>query len=644
MVTTGIKDNCYLINAPAGSGKTTRIEKMILNILGDSKELNILCITYTNRAAEELINRIDSDNVYISTIHSFINQFINSYFTHKDIINLYFEVFGEEIKFRIENKDEKDSIVKANNRYIEEYGELSYKFVKQNIKKLSYNEMQHSSLYRGALSHDDLLFFTFKALNEFPKIKKKISQKYDYIFIDEYQDTSADVLKLFYNTVVGERTKLYLFGDKMQQIYKNYDGTFEEELARFDTSTKLQTNFRSSKMIVNTLNKIYNDPQFKQKPYEENVDGIKPIVYFEESVTDFLDNYKLKNPDVLQLVIYNRMRFESIGAGSLFKSFSRMDRYSYGAKHSAVEVLTMELDENPDDVFKELLFWQINYDLFRNKKYGLVIQNLKAKLLEKDIFNVDWHSDKVALALRLEDLFAKYEESDNDTIINWLRKLNNGNLLTASFVETYFDNDEYKYVLDVLLKEFKHLYSHLKSPKISTQHGVKGEGHDEMIFVAEDAKRGLSVYMYDFLKLWATNEIVFTKIQEFYFKFKKEIDLIQKMLPVKFKDFDAELYKKHENIIHKKIIDVWNKFKDNIYFEKLYTDNFVEYFNRKNVTWMKECMKLSKLEGILTAYKLFYVGCSRAKKKLSVLINKEKVKEFEEELKQKFKNIGFEVM
>ena len=77
------------------------------------------------------------------------------------------------------------------------------------------------------MGHDDLISFTRLAVDRFPVIKKKISDKYQLIFIDEYQDTSADVLYIFYTSVIEKKSRLYLLGDKMQQIYKNYNGEFE---------------------------------------------------------------------------------------------------------------------------------------------------------------------------------------------------------------------------------------------------------------------------------------------------------------------------------------------------------------------------------------------------------------------------------
>ena len=75
------KNNCYLINAPAGSGKTTYIYNKIMEINIKSPNTKILCITYTNRAADELKNRFqyyNGKNLEVYTIHSFINNFMNN--------------------------------------------------------------------------------------------------------------------------------------------------------------------------------------------------------------------------------------------------------------------------------------------------------------------------------------------------------------------------------------------------------------------------------------------------------------------------------------------------------------------------------------------------------------------------------------
>ena len=70
-------ENFFIVNAPAGSGKTTTIREMINNIISINSKDNVLCITYTNRAADELSKSFSSPNISISTIHSFLNNFIH---------------------------------------------------------------------------------------------------------------------------------------------------------------------------------------------------------------------------------------------------------------------------------------------------------------------------------------------------------------------------------------------------------------------------------------------------------------------------------------------------------------------------------------------------------------------------------------
>ena len=295
----GVVENIFLVNAPAGSGKTTWIKQQVESYLLKNPNDNVLCITYTNRAAEELGRDINSDRVYFGTIHSFINDFIGSFFSHTAIINLYWEIYREQISERIQNAEQKSNWAESNEKYKEKYGRIDLDTVRANIASISYNEAPFNSLYRGALSHDDLISFTRLAVDKFPVIKKKISDKYQLIFVDEYQDTAADVLHLFYTSVVGKKSKLYLLGDKMQQIYKNYNGEFEEQLKTFNKSVSLSTNYRTTPKIVDILNYIYNDEALKQYPYEKNSNDVMKfppkvliVTDMEKSVSDFRENNK----------------------------------------------------------------------------------------------------------------------------------------------------------------------------------------------------------------------------------------------------------------------------------------------------------------------------------------------------------------
>lgn len=104
-----VNENIFLVNAPAGSGKTTWIRQQVESYLLRNPKDNILCITYTNRAAEELGRDLEQSRVYFGTIHSFINDFIGSFFSHKEIIDLYWEVYETQIIERIKNTEQKET-------------------------------------------------------------------------------------------------------------------------------------------------------------------------------------------------------------------------------------------------------------------------------------------------------------------------------------------------------------------------------------------------------------------------------------------------------------------------------------------------------------------------------------------------------
>lgn len=108
-----VNENIFLVNAPAGSGKTTWIRQQVESYLLHNPKDNILCITYTNRAAEELGRDLEQSRVYFGTIHSFINDFIGSFFSHKEIIDLYWEVYETQIIERIRNIEQKKTWIES---------------------------------------------------------------------------------------------------------------------------------------------------------------------------------------------------------------------------------------------------------------------------------------------------------------------------------------------------------------------------------------------------------------------------------------------------------------------------------------------------------------------------------------------------
>jgi len=642
-------DNIYLVNAPAGSGKTTRIKSMIIDQLIEKPNDNILCITYTNRAADELQKGLTTDKVFFGTIHSFLHNFIGIYFSHKQIVELYFETYEMAIRDRITNQACDANITRSNDKYIEKFGSLSYETVQQNIRAISYNETQFNSLYYGGLSHDDLISFAKLIFDKFPVIQKRLTQKYQTIFIDEYQDSSASVMKMFYDAVYGTSAHLYFLGDKMQQIYKNYDGSFEEELPTLNKSIVLNNNHRSIPKIIDILNNLYNDSSYKQNPtpgkaYPEPDHA--PRVIISDNVSERLVSEKIKFPKVLELYLLNQKRFDAIGASNLYRQLSRLDKYSFVNKYSAVDALTNNSNENIDILMRLLFSVDQITRFYKIGNLGGIIQLLKKspKLFAKETVIVTKHTDKERISSLLKTVIDIYSDVGQQyTIGEVVNSMKETGLARSEYIDAIIESGEYLEALSVKICEFRAIAEYLESPNVSTQHGVKGESYDTVFFIAEDNNNQPIVHMYPFFKLWSSIDISLCSFESFFYEYSKWIHDTTLHLGFKLSDINSSRHTQHGEYLKIRILELIDKFKDNPIFTQLCKQSYAKYLSNPNVTNAKECFKESQVYGALCAYRLFYVGCSRARRNLTIFIDKNKICSYADSLVNKFISTGFHI-
>lgn len=643
-----IVENLFLVNAPAGSGKTTWIRKNVRKYLLQNPNDNVLCITYTNRAAEELGKDVDSNRVYFGTIHSFINDFIGSFFSHESILELYWEVYKNQIMERIENISQNGNWAESNMRYIEKYGGLTPEIVRSNITMISYNQAPFNSLYRGALGHDDLISFTRLAVERFPVIKKKISDKYQVVFIDEYQDTATDVLQIFYSSMIGKKSKLYLLGDKMQQIYRNYNGEFETYFNIFNKSINLSVNYRTTPKIVSILNKIYNDECYKQTAYEKNKDEnmdflpeVRIVTDIEKNVSELMEQYK----DSLILYLSNKSRFYNIGVGELYDAYSGMEKYSFGKKYNAVDVLTKEEIRENDALLSFLFTVNIIVDYFTKEFYGEVFRIIRkaGTYFNCEKFIIRKHIDKHLVKDKLDDIVALYNELST-TVDDFLSLCAEKKYIREEFYSAVVEENDYQLVKNVKVQEVKVLADYMSDPKISTQHGVKGESHDTVVFVADNSRSNPVVHMSKFFEMWSNIDITLSEFDAFYYIYSQMLNQIENKIGMKCSQLKADTYISVASIIDEELQAFTKKNETNPYYIQLLKVKMDKYFGKKNVTNVKECLKEGTVYGPLCAYRLFYVGCSRAKRNLVIMINKKDIEGFEDKLRNKLMITGFNVL
>ena len=653
------QNNFYNINAPAGSGKTYFISKTINGILNNEPFVKILCITYTNRASEVMQKRIISPNVEISTIHSFLNDFLKPFFSNDKIINFYFEIYKEEIKTTLDNSGK---LVEWYKERFSVDGDVSEEIIKSNLK-IYYNERQSSFVLDGGLSHDDLLYFSFKLIERFPKIGFKLREMYNYIFIDEVQDTSTEVLRFFYNSARGSSTKVYFLGDKMQEIYNKYDGSFESEFGEFDSSLSqtFTTNYRSSKEIVDLLNHLYLSVSRVTQNSYIGKKGQLPQLVFTDNIETYLSNNSEVYEKFYKLRTVNRKRFKNINnsgesAEEIYTKYQEI--YPNNARISVMDVLVnSNYDENPDELmsFLSLLFQVLSE--YHNKNYGEMIRLLKnsknnlsfgksISVFDSSILKIEFHQDKVKLKEKM-DLFVKLLES-KELLGIVIQELVANKVISDDFYKfifLYAKNGDFLYT-DLFcssIELFKLIDEYNRNPMVSTQHGVKGEGHKKILFVAENSSNpGIKIYEFLnlFTRFYTQNEFNFDSFQQFYYDFNHDILSLEEKLEKKISKIKAEDREQYFDDFQ----NIYNKYLENEYFKFIcLNQNTLQLREKTCLADMKIIFNNNTVRSILTAYKLFYVGCSRAEEELVVLINSSQIDNVKE-FKNCFKQIGFQIL
>ncbi len=306
----------FKVFAGPGAGKTTWLISHLERVLRESDRLNktgkIACITYTNVAVEEILNRLkcDKSRFDISTIHSFLYRNIVkpfSYLIEKDD--------SGELLFDTSNLDGHDEHIVDGNRFrrwidtisslnrknyklynssqkktkvIAELSSLDYVFendkvnliIRQNrgarIAKSNGELWVYKSKYwkDGIMHHEDVLYFSYLILSRSPRVVEFIRTKFPYIFIDEFQDTT-EIQTWLIEKITEQHTKVGVVGDIAQSIYK-FAGSKRTDFIDFKkdevSEFKLDHNYRSTKRIIDFLNLLRLD--INQEYGREQPDGI----------------------------------------------------------------------------------------------------------------------------------------------------------------------------------------------------------------------------------------------------------------------------------------------------------------------------------------------------------------------------------
>ena len=333
------KDGPMIIIAGAGSGKTRVLTYRIAHLMNqDVDSFNILALTFTNKAAREMKNRIatvvgtsEAKNLWMGTFHSVFARILRSEGEHlgfpsnftiydtQDSVRLLSSIIKEmqldkdrykpkQVLSRISSFKNSLITVKAyyNNPELIEADKMA--------QRPKIGEIYHQYVDRcfkaGAMDFDDLLLRTNELLTRFPTVLAKYQNRFKYILVDEYQDTNHSQY-LIVRALADRFQNICVVGDDSQSIYA-FRGANIQNILNFQRDYdkveifKLEQNYRSSNNIVQAANSVIekNKTKLDKEVWTDNADGAKVKVmrtYTEGEEGRFIANSIFDNMMNLQL-------------------------------------------------------------------------------------------------------------------------------------------------------------------------------------------------------------------------------------------------------------------------------------------------------------------------------------------------------
>jgi len=299
-----------MIVAGAGSGKTKVLTTRIAHLMNNGVDsFNILALTFTNKAAAEMKERVEkilgnseARNLYIGTFHSVFARILRgeayrigypNNFTIYDTDDSRSVIKTVINELNLDDKHYKPSVVgnrisSAKNALVGPAEYATDYYIQQEDMRANrpaiaqiYEAYANRCFKNGAMDFDDLLLKMYELLKNFPEALHKFQHKFKYILIDEYQDTNAvqyQITKL----LAAANENICVVGDDAQSIY-SFRGATIENILQFQKDyddvkvVKLEQNYRSSQSILNVANEVIknNKGQIPKNLWTENSEGEK---------------------------------------------------------------------------------------------------------------------------------------------------------------------------------------------------------------------------------------------------------------------------------------------------------------------------------------------------------------------------------
>lgn len=381
----------FLLSGGAGSGKTYSLVSVIRQVIAENPTVKVACMTYTNAAVKEIEERVNHRNLNVSTIHDFLWDNIK-----------HFQKELKEAIISLANNEE------VRGTSIDEVNPIPENYYDDLPDGIQYKEFVR--LREGIISHDELLLVSNYLFEKYPKLSSIVKDKYKFIFIDEYQDTSKAVVETFLTHFKKSERKniIGFFGDAMQSIYDDGIGNLDEYKGDDADTVKevpKKQNRRNPQLVIDLANKLRTDGITQEPSTDPNapnmVEGLvkQGAVLFLHSTDDdigkvekFLEeNYSWdfnNSKETKELNLTHNLIAEKAGFRKLMDIYDKdpviglkseiLEKIKYNKKNNRPEII---IDE--DDTFDSV----VDKFQLRNRERQLKKDILLADPIKAELYN-----------------------------------------------------------------------------------------------------------------------------------------------------------------------------------------------------------------------------------------------------------------
>lgn len=484
----------FLIDAGAGSGKTSSLILALDHIRGPERKAlirdgqHVACITFTNVAKNEILERTDHDPLFrVTTIHDFLWDAIQPF---QKELRTALVVLNSELPAKSRRRvDGADLAAAMNDKPTISYSDRGAKFLE------------------GRIYHDDLLAMAEVMFRSHPMLAKIVAAKFPFIFVDEYQDTHSSVISILMDHLIKAKAPplVGFFGDKMQSIYPHGVGELLADHQAALVVIKKEENYRCSETVIDVLNKIRDD--IKQTPSGNNVKGAAVYVSLAgiapeaDVIQAALGKAKADlgievDGELKVLFLTHRLIARKAGYEALWNAYSDRGGFAKDSFQAGDDPIAAFLIKNVDAVVEAWRAGEVGrtISLLRNRDRPFASHDEKEKVkaaLDEllkladggaSLGDVLRHIDKTALLPLLDDLYlalsGKFEVAEEGS-----PAAKHQALLTTLLAVPYREISVYRAVLQSNLP-------------YSTKHGVKGGQFKNVLVILDDAGANWNQYSF----------------------------------------------------------------------------------------------------------------------------------------------------